>query len=162
MTLTIGNILPDASLIQMGDDGPQSLSLRDILAGRRVVLFGLPGAFTPTCSTAHLPSFMRTADQFRARGIHDIICISVNDAHVMRQWGEITGGIKAGIRFMADADSAFTTAIGMQFDAPAAGMFARSKRYSMLVEDRVLKILNLEKAPGVCELTGGETLLDQL
>ncbi len=161
MTLTIGNTLPDASLIQMTENGPEQVSLRRKLTGRKVVIFALPGAFTPTCSAAHVPSFIRTAGQLAEKGIDEIICIAVNDAFVMGEWGKITGGTQAGITFLSDADSAFTTAIGMEFDAAPVGMYARSKRYSMLVEDGVVKLLNLETDRSVCDLSGGEALLEQ-
>jgi len=162
MTLTIGNILPEATLIQMTDTGPEPVALREKLLDRNVVIFGLPGAFTPTCSAAHVPSFIGTAGQFFARGVDEIICVSVNDAYVMRQWGEATGGTAAGITFLADADSSFTGAIGMQFDAPAAGLFARSKRYSMYVVNSEVRFFNQEFAKGGCELSGGEALLAQI
>lgn len=162
MTLTIGNKLPDATLIRMGDSGPQQVPLAKILAGRKVVIFGLPGAFTPTCSTAHVPSFIRTADQFLAKGIDEIICLAVNDAYVMQQWGDATGGTAAGITFLADADGSFTAAIGMDFDAPAVGFHGRSKRYAMYVEDGKVQIFNPEAAKGGCDLSGGEALLSQI
>lgn len=162
MVISVGDTVPDATLIRMRDNGPEQVDLAARLRERKVVIFGLPGAFTPTCSSAHVPSFIRTADGFLARGVKDIICISVNDVHVMRLWGEQTGGASAGITFLADADSAFTTAIGMQFDAPVVGFFARSKRYSMLVEDGTVKLLNTEVSRGVCELSAGEVLLAQM
>ncbi len=162
MTLSVGDRLPDATLIRMGESRPEQVDLAARLRGRKVVIFGLPGAFTPNCSSAHVPSFIRTADRFFAGGVQDIICIAVNDVHVMKLWGEETGGSAAGISFLADADSAFTTAIGMQFDAPIVGFFARSKRYSMLVEDGTVKFLNTEVSRGVCELSAGEVLLAQM
>ncbi len=162
MTLEIGNILPDATLILMTDSGPKQVSLKNRLAGRKVVIFALPGAFTPTCSVAHVPSFIRNAEKLSDKGVDEIICISVNDAFVMGEWAKATGGASAGITFLADADSSFTKSVGMAFDAAPAGLFARSKRYSMLVVDGVVKILNTETAKGVCDLTGGETMLEQL
>ena len=162
MTISVGDKLPDATLIRMGESKPEQIDLTERLRGARVVIFGLPGAFTRTCSSAHVPSFIRTADQIFAKGIKDIICIAVNDVHVMKLWGAETGGTSAGISFLADADNAFTTAIGMQFDAPVVGFFARSKRYSMLVDDGTVKILNTEVSRGVCELSAGEVLLAQM
>jgi cytochrome c peroxidase len=162
MTLSVGDILPTATLLRLAESGPEQVDLAARLRDHKVVIFGLPGAFTPTCSSAHVPSFIRTADRFRAAGVSDIFCIAVNDVHVMRLWGEQTGGSAAGIAFLADADSAFTTAIGMQFDAPVVGFFARSKRYSMLVEDGTVKLLNTEVSRGVCELSAGEVLLAQM
>ncbi|MEE9388141.1 MAG: peroxiredoxin [Paracoccaceae bacterium] len=162
MTLTIGTKLPDAALILMTENGPEQVSLSEKLKDRKVIIFALPGAFTPTCSVAHVPSFIRTADKLTENGVDEIICISVNDAYVMGEWGKSTGGTAAGITFLADADSSFTTAIGMKFDAAATGLFGRSKRYSMLVENTIITTLNIETARGVCDLTGGETMLAQI
>ena len=159
--IEVGQKLPNATLTMMGPDGVQPVDLASRLKGRRVIIFGLPGAFTPTCSSAHLPSFMRTKAQFDAKGVDEIICLSVNDPHVMRAWGETSGGAAAGITFLADQASEFTKAIGMEFTAPAAGFFDRSKRYSMLVEDGVVTIFNPEIEKG-CAISGGENLLDQI
>ncbi len=160
MTISTGDRLPDATLVQMGTEGPEPVSLGDRTAGRKVVIFAVPGAFTPTCHSAHVPSFIRTKAQFAARGVDEIICISVNDPFVMHTWGEVTGATKAGITMLADAESAFTTEIGMRFDAPPAGLIARSKRYAMLVEDGVVIHLNQETSPGECGISAGEGLLD--
>lgn len=162
MTISIGDTLPDATLTRMGDQGPEPVTLSDKTAGRKIVIFAVPGAYTPTCSSAHVPSFIRTKDQFDAKGVDEIICLSVNDPFVMKAWGEATGATAAGITMLADADSSFTTAIGMNFDAPPAGLLARSTRYAMLVEDGKVTLLNTEKAPGVCELSAGEGLLDSM
>lgn len=159
--IEVGQKLPNSTLTMMGPDGLQQVDLASRLKGRRVIIFGLPGAFTPTCSSAHLPSFMRTKPQFDAKGVDEIICLSVNDPHVMRAWGETSGGAAAGITFLADHASEFTKAIGMEFTAPASGFFDRSKRYSMFVEDGVVKVFNPEVDRG-CSISGGETLLDQI
>ena len=159
--IEVGQKLPNATLTMMGPDGVQQVDLATRLKGRRVIIFGVPGAFTPTCSSAHLPSFMRTKPQFDAKGVDEIICLSVNDPHVMRAWGETSGGAAAGITFLADQASEFTKAIGMEFTAPPAGFFDRSKRYSMFVEDGVVTIFNPEIEKG-CAISGGENLLDQI
>ncbi|MFD1509213.1 peroxiredoxin [Lacimonas salitolerans] len=159
MTISTGDKLPDATLTQMGADGPQQVQLADKLAGRKVAIFAVPGAFTPTCHSAHVPSFIRTKDQFAEKGVDEIICISVNDPFVMGAWGQATGATDAGITMLGDASSDFTKSIGMDFDAPPAGLVARSKRYAMLVEDGVVKVLNTEENPGACETSGGEGLL---
>jgi cytochrome c peroxidase len=125
------------------------------------VLFAVPGAFTPTCDSAHLPSFVRTRQAFAAKGIDEILCISVNDAHVMKLWGETSGATAAGITLLADADAAFTRSIGMNFSNPAVGFHDRSRRYAMFVEDGVVTILHLDR-PGVCEVSTGEALLEEL
>lgn len=162
MTIKTGDILPDATLLQMGDNGPEQVVLSDKLKGRKVVIFGLPGAFTGMCSTAHVPSFMVSYDAFKAKGVDEIICISVNDPFVMQAWGANTGATETGITMLADAESTFTKAIGMDFSASVVGFVNRSKRYSMLVEDGVVTIFNPEIERGVCEISAGETLLAEL
>ncbi|TNF20853.1 MAG: peroxiredoxin [Rhodobacteraceae bacterium] len=162
MAISVGDTLPEATLLQLGNDGPQQVDLKAKLAGRKVVLFGLPGAYTGTCSTAHVPSFIRTKGDFDAKGVDEIICVSVNDPFVMKAWGEATGATEAGLTFLGDADGSFTRAIGMGFDAPPAGLHGRSKRFAMVVEDGVVKVLNEEASPGTCEISSGESLLDAL
>ncbi|WP_294610958.1 peroxiredoxin [Roseovarius sp.] len=159
MTISKGDKLPDATLLQLGADGPESVSLAERLAGRKVVIFAVPGAYTPTCHSAHVPSFVRTKAQFDAKGVDEIICVSVNDPFVMKNWGEATGANEAGLSMMSDPQSAFTKAIGMEFDAPPAGLYGRSKRYAMLVEDGTVSLLHAEESPGTCEVTAGESLL---
>lgn len=159
MSISTGDKLPDATLLQMGAEGPEPVALADRLAGRKVVIFAVPGAYTPTCHSAHVPSFVRTFSQFSDKGVDEIVCVSVNDPFVMGAWGEATGASAAGITMLADPSSAFTTAIGMNFDAPPAGLNARSKRYAMLVEDGTVSLLQAEENPGVCEVSAGEALL---
>lgn len=162
MTISTGDTLPQASFLQMGEDGPQSVDLAPILKDSKVVIFGLPGAYTGTCSTAHVPSFIRTIDAFKAKGVDAVICLSVNDPFVMQAWGDATGATAAGIIMAGDADASFTKAIGMTFSAPPAGLTDRSKRYAMLVDNGVVTILNAEGSPGECEISAGETLLDAM
>ncbi|MEM6938526.1 MAG: peroxiredoxin [Pseudomonadota bacterium] len=159
MTITTGETLPDATLVHMGAEGPEPVQLSEKLKGRKVVLFAVPGAYTPTCHSAHVPSFIRTKDQFDAKGVHEVICIACNDPFVMKSWGEATGAAGAGITMLADAQSEFTKAIGMDFDAPPVGLLARSKRYAMLVDDGKVTLLQTEENPGVCEVSAGEALL---
>lgn len=161
MTIAEGAKLPDATLLRMGDNGAETVKLSDRLKGRKVVIFGLPGAYTGTCSTAHVPSFIRTARAFADKGVEEIICISVNDPFVMKAWGEATGATAAGITMLGDADASFTRAIGQAFDVPHLGFFNRSKRYSALVEDGVVTKFNPEPGTG-CEISAGEYLLAQL
>lgn len=158
MAIKQGDTLPDAMFTKMTAEGPEIVNLANKTAGRKVIIFAVPGAFTPTCNSAHVPSFIRTKDQFDAKGVDEIICISVNDPHVMKTWGETTGATEAGITMLADAQSLFTTGIGMEFSAPPVGFFARSKRYAMLVNDGVITILQ-EDVPGACEVSAGEGLL---
>ena len=161
MALSVGGRMPDANLIMMGANGPETVRLSDRLNGRKVVVFALPGAFTGTCSTAHIPSFMRTADQFRAKGVDEINCISVNDPFTLKAWGDATGATKAGITHLGDADGAMTRGLGLDFTAPQLGLIGRSNRYAALVEDGVVTRLNLDK-PGECNISQGEALLETL
>ncbi len=157
--IAAGARLPEAKLLKAGPNGPETVDLAAVLAGRKVVIFGLPGAYTGTCSTAHVPSFIRTAGAFAEKGVDEIICVSVNDPFVMKAWGEATGATAAGITFLADADGSFTRAVGLAFDAPAVGLYGRSKRYALLAEDGMVKVLNLEPNAGVCDISAGEGLL---
>jgi glutaredoxin/glutathione-dependent peroxiredoxin len=159
--IEVGQKLPEASLLRIGAEGPESIQLHDRLNGRKVILFAVPGAYTPTCDSAHMPSFVRTADQFRDKGVDEIICVSVNDAHVMRYWGQSTGAVEAGITLLADPDASFARSLGLVYSNPAVGMLDRSRRYAMLVEDGVVTAFHLEQ-PGVCEVSTGEAMLAEL
>jgi glutaredoxin/glutathione-dependent peroxiredoxin len=158
MTLDVGERLPDATLVRMGNDGPELVELRDLLRDRKVVVFGLPGAFTGPCSTIHLPSFIRTADEFRARGIDAIICISVNDPFVLKAWADASGAGAAGISLLGDPDAVLTKALGMEFTAPPIGLYNRSNRYALVVEDGVITVANVDE-PATCKISVGEELL---
>lgn len=162
MAISQGENLPDASLLRIGAEGPEQVALAELTKDRKVVLFAVPGAYTPTCHSAHVPSFTRNADALKAKGVDEIICVSVNDPFVMKAWGEATGAEAAGLTLLADSEGSFTKAIGMDFDAPPAGLLGRSQRYAMLVEDGVVKVLHLEESPGVCEVSGGEAMLAAL
>ncbi|MHA6345062.1 redoxin family protein [Roseivivax sp. CAU 1761] len=162
MAIAEGDKLPGATLFRLGADGPEPVEFSDLLAGRRVVIFAVPGAYTPTCHSAHLPSFVRTRDRFAEKGVDNIFCLATNDAFVLSAWARETGADAAGIGMLSDPEAAFTRAIGMEFSAPARGMVARSKRYAMLVEDGVVRVLHEEEGPGVCETSGGESMLAAL
>ncbi len=162
MELSEGATLPQASFTALGPDGPAKIALDDKVKGRKVVIFAVPGAFTPTCHSAHVPSFIRTREGFAAKGVDEIICISVNDSFVMKAWGEATGATEAGITMLADAGAEFTRAIGMAFDAPPVGLLSRSRRYAMVVEDGTVTALSVEEGPGTCEVSAGEALLARL
>ncbi len=162
MAITEGQQLPGASLLAMGDAGPEAVALGPKLQGRKVIIFGLPGAYTGTCTSAHVPSFIRTADALRAKGVDEIICVSVNDPFVMKAWGEATGATAAGITMLGDAASEFTRAVGMNFSNPAVGFSDRSKRYALYAVDGVVKVLHAEENPGVCDRSGGESMLEAI
>ena len=162
MTIQVGDRIPSATLIQQTGDEVQNVEISERIAGKSVVLFGLPGAYTSICSAAHLPSFIRSAEAFRAKGVDEIICVSVNDARVMNKWGKDTGAEDAGIVMLADWDSELTKKLGLEFSVPAIGFKDRMTRVAMFVEDGEVKVLNFEEDHGVCNMTAGETLLDQI
>ena len=162
MSISTGDKLPAATLTRMGNEGPEEVNLSDLTAGRKVVIFAVPGAYTPTCHSAHVPSFIRTKDDLAAKGIDEVICVSVNDPFVMGTWGKDTGASDAGIAMLGDAEATFTKAIGMEFSAPPAGLIDRSKRYAMVVEDGTVTLLQEEESPGVCEVSAGEGILAAL
>ncbi|MEL6312794.1 MAG: peroxiredoxin [Pseudomonadota bacterium] len=162
MTISQGDTLPDATFIVMGESGPETVSLADKTKGRKVVLFAVPGAFTPTCHSAHVPSFIRTKEALMEKGVDEIICVAVNDPFIMQTWGEASGATEAGITMLADAEAEFTKSIGMNFSAPPVGFVDRSSRYAMLVEDGKVNLLQVDENPGTCELSAGEALLDSV
>lgn len=159
MAIEVGARLPEGQVQRMGAEGVETLDTASIFAGRRVVLFGLPGAYTGTCSTAHVPSYMRVLARLTARGVDEVVCLAVNDAHVMRAWGEATGAAAAGITMLADPSGAWTEALGQSFTHAPAGFYNRCRRFSALVEDGVVKVWMEEAGPGVCEATAGEAML---
>ena len=162
MPVIVGNRLPASTLMRMGDAGPEQITVEELTTNRKVIIFGLPGAFTSTCSTAHVPSFIRTHDKLISKGVDEIICISVNDVHVLKEWSKVTGADLAGISMWADPSSEFTTAIGMNFDVPLVGFYGRSSRYAMLVLDGVVQIFNEETSTRACDRTTGETMLETM
>jgi glutaredoxin/glutathione-dependent peroxiredoxin len=159
MALSVGERLPEAVFLEFTGDEPREVPSAELFAGT-VAVFGMPGAFSRTCTGLHMPSVVRTAEALRAEGVERIVVLAVNDPFVMAAWGESSGGTAAGIRMIADASGAFTRAIGMNFDAPPLGFHGRSRRYGMLVEDGVVVAFGLEEARGVCALSGGEALLE--
>ncbi len=161
MTISTGETLPDATLQKIGADGPEAVSVKDLTEGRKVVIFAVPGAFTPTCQSAHVPSFVRSMDALKQKGVDEVVCISVNDAFVMKSWGEATGAAEAGITMLADGMGEFTEKLGLSFDAPPVGLKGRSKRYAMMVEDGVVKVFHPETGSG-CEISGGEAMVEAL
>ena len=159
MTINVGDRLPDVQLSVVTPNGPEQVSTKDYFAGRRVALFAVPGAFTPTCSARHLPSYVEKAGELKGKGVDEIACISVNDPFVMGAWGERDGS--ADITMLADGNGAFADAVGLAMDGSKFGMGKRSQRYSMLVNDGVVEQLNVE-APGEYRASSAETLREQL
>ncbi|TWB55453.1 peroxiredoxin [Rhizobium sp. ERR 922] len=161
MTIAIGDTLPAATFKEKTADGPVEISTEQLFAGKRVVLFAVPGAFTPTCSLNHLPGFLENRDAILAKGVDDIAVVSINDWHVMGAWAQSSGGL-GKIHFLADWDGSFTKALGLEADLSAGGLGIRSKRYSMLVENGVVKTLNIEESPGQATVSGAAAMMEQL
>ncbi len=167
MAIKLGDRLPEGTLTEMIDTetpgcavGPNNFTVSQLAKGKRVVIFGLPGAFTPTCSAKHVPSYVSNHDKLKAKKVDEVWCVSVNDAFVMGAWGREQ---KAGgkVRMMADGSATFTKALGLDMDLTARGMGVRSQRYSMLVDDGVVKALNVEQ-PGKFEVSGAEAMIEKL
>lgn len=161
MTISVGDSLPEATLARMGDSGPEEVTLSALTKGRKVVIFGIPGAFSSTCDQAHMPSMIRVKDQLKDKGVEEIICIAVNDLFVTSAWGESTGASEAGIRVLSDLDGAYSKSIGLSFSVPPIGFFDRSQRYTMLVDDGKVSVLHIEDTRG-CTNSSGEALLDAI
>jgi peroxiredoxin len=161
MTISKGSRLPDAVFTTMTSEGPTQMTGAEIFDKRKVVLFAVPGAFTPTCNNKHLPGFLSHAGDFKSKGVDTIACVSVNDVFVLDAWSK-QNGASSDITFLADGNGDFTQAVGLELDASGLGMGIRSKRYSMLVEDGVVSILNVEENPGVAETSGAEAILAAL
>lgn len=159
MTIQVGDKLPDVPLTVATENGPEQTTTGEFFAGRRVALFAVPGAYTPTCSARHLPSYVDKAADIKGKGVDEIVCISVNDPFVMSAWNKSDGS--SDITMLADGNGAFAEAVGLEMDASKFGMGKRSQRYSMLVNEGVVERLNVE-APGEYRASSAETLLEQL
>lgn len=160
MTIKIGDSLPHVEFLVPGADGPEKHSTDDIFKGKKVVLFAVPGAFTPTCDAMHLPGFVIDHDALKAKGVDTIACTATNDIHVMKAWGKATAS-EGKIMMLADGNAAFAKACGLDKDLTPYNMGIRSARYSMIVDNGVVKALNVETAGGV-NVSGSETILQQL
>lgn len=160
MTIRIGDRLPAGTLYEMTADGPRPRAVDELTRARRVVIIGLPGAFTPTCSTKHIPGFIEYEPKLKAKAIDEIVCVSVNDAFVMDAWGKALGA-QGKVRMLGDGNADFARALGLDVDMSARGMGTRSRRYAMLVDDGVVKALNLDE-PGKFEVSDACTLFGQL
>ncbi len=160
MAIKVGERLPDVKLKEMSDGGPTDVSLAELSKGKRVVVFAVPGAFTPTCSAKHLPGFVREAERIRAKGVDEIVCVAVNDAFVMDAWGKAQGAT-GKVRMLADGNGEFTRAVGLELDGSKFGMGLRSQRYGMVVKDGVVEQLHVEPGPGL-NVCSAESMLAHL
>ena len=161
MTIGTGDKIPAATIKTITPDGPSDVESGKLFGGRKIVVFGVPGAFTPTCSLNHLPGFLENRETIMAKGVDEIVCVSVNDHHVMSAWAKSTGATDK-ITFIADWDAGFTKAMGLDADLSGGGLGVRSKRYSMIVDDGKVTALNVEDSPGEATLSGAAALLEQL
>ena len=159
MTVKVGDKIPDVTMKMMGEKGPQDVSTSDLFAGKKVVLFAVPGAFTPTCSAAHLPGFVVNADKIKAKGVDAIVCVSVNDAFVMAAWAKDKNAEE--ITMVGDGNGDFAEAMGLVLDGSGFGLGKRSQRYALIAEDGVITALNVEQGPAF-ELSSAEKILEAL
>lgn len=161
MTISVGDKMPEGTLMTMGAEGPAQVTSADLFGGKTVVLFGLPGAFTPTCSAKHLPGYIENAAGLKAGGVDTIACMSVNDAFVMAAWGKDQGTGDA-VMMLADGSAEYTKAMGLELDLSARGMGLRATRFSLLVEDGTVKAVNVEASPAEADASGAENMLASL
>ena len=159
MKISVGQKMPNSTLSYFGPDGVSQIELIDLIKGKKVVIFALPGAFTNTCSSKHLHGFIEKSARIKKEGVDEIICISVNDPFVMSKWGETTGAIDVGIKMLADPASDFTKSIGTEFTVPPIGFFNRSKRCAFIVENQKIVYAYLDDASGVVTGSSAEAIL---
>ena len=160
MTIQVGDKLPSIDVQYKTEDGVQTINTDELFAGKKVVVFALPGAFTPTCSASHLPGYVVNSDKLFDKGVDRIVCLSVNDAHVMQAWGE-DQNVEDRVMMIADGNADFSRAVGLEVDLSAGGMGIRSQRYAMVVNDGVVELLNVE-APREFKISDAETILNSL
>lgn len=159
MSINIGDKIPSSTLQTMGEKGPTDISTDDIFSGKKVLLFAVPGAFTPGCSLTHLPGYVVNADKIKAKGVDTIACMSVNDAFVMGAWGEAQNA--EAILMLGDGNADFTSALGLELDGRSFGMGTRSQRFAMIVDDGTVTQLNVEPGAGV-DVSSAETMMELL
>ena len=160
MTIQVGDTLPSINLMTMTTEGPKPISMTEISSGKKVVLFAVPGAFTPTCSAQHLPGFIEHNKELRDKGIDVVACVSVNDPFVMNAWGE-DRKVGEEVLMLSDGNGEFTAAIGLEMDGSGFGLGTRSQRYAMIIDDGVVSSLNVEPGPGI-DISSAEKILEQL
>ena len=162
MTIVVGNKLPNAPILRVTDSEIETVDLNDVFASRRVAIFGMPGAFTSTCSRAHLPNIISQKEQLMDAGLDEIAILTVNDSFVLRAWGRASGAYEAGLTLLGDAGSAFTKAVGLNFTVPATGFYDRSQRYALVVNDGVVEHFLLEETRSEITTSSADALLKAL
>lgn len=161
MAIKVGDRLPAVNLKQLTSDGIQDVAISALTSGKKVVLFAVPGAFTPTCSEQHLPGFLENAEAFRAKGVDSIICVAVNDPFVLNAWDK-ANNVGGRVQILSDGNAEFTKALGLELDGSGFGLGLRSQRYAMVVEDGVVRALNVEEVPTQAETSSARALLEAL
>lgn len=161
MAIKVGDKLPNVTLRRLGDGGIEEVSTADLTNGKKVVLFAVPGAFTPTCSEQHLPGFKQHAGEIKAKGVDDIICVTVNDPFVVAEWNRAMGA-SGKVDVLSDGNAEFTKAVGLEFDASAVGLGTRSQRYAMIVDDGVVRTLLVEDVPSQADISSANAILEAL
>ena len=161
MAISVGDQLPEADVFVLGAEGPEAQAAAALFKGKKCVLFAVPGAFTPSCHNDHLPGYIRAADDLKGKGIDEIYCLAVNDAFVMKAWSDALGAAPAVV-VLADGNGSFSEALGLTFDGAGVGLGSRSQRYSMLVEDGVVKALHVEESPGTVDVSAADKMLAAL
>jgi peroxiredoxin len=161
MVIAVGDRLPEASFTVMTSTGAATQTTSEIFSGKKIVLFAVPGAFTPTCHGNHLPGFLENISAFKAKGVDEVICTAVNDIFVLSAWANATGA-EGKITFLSDGSANFAKALGLEFDGSGRNLGIRSQRYAMLVEDGVVKKLNVEDVPGKAEISSAKALLESI
>ena len=161
MTIQVGDKIPAATLKHMTPEGPKDITTDELFRGKKVALFAVPGAFTPACSQRHLPGYVDKAADIKAKGVDEIVCVAVNDVFVMTAWGKEQRA-EGKVQMLADGSGDFARALGLDLDLTKNGLGTRSKRYSMLVDNGVVKLLNVEQQPGQVEGSGAEAMLRAL
>ena len=157
-----GQTLPDAKLMEMTPEGPTQVATKDLFGGKTVAIFGVPGAFTPTCNNQHLPTFVSRIGDLKTKGVDEVICLSVNDPFVMGIWGETSGAKAVGIRMIGDPSGEFVKALGLDFTADVVGLFGRSQRFAAVVKDGKVDWLAVEGSPGEAEATTADAMIGHL
>lgn len=160
MPIKVGDTMPSGTLTVATDEGPQKVSAEQFFKGKKVVLFSVPGAFTPTCDAKHLPGFVERAEEFRGKGVDTIACIAVNDPFVMKAWGK-SQGCDGKVQMIADGNAEYTKALGLEMDATGFGMGIRGQRFALIVDDGVVKSVNVEQK-GEFKVSSAESVLEQL
>ncbi len=160
MAITVGDTIPSVTLKHLTDNGMQEVNTSDLFKGKKVVLFSVPGAFTPTCSAKHLPGFVQQADAIKAKGVQEIVCLAVNDPFVMRAWGE-KGGVEGKVFLLPDGNAAFTEALGLTMDGSGYGLGKRGQRFALVAEDGKVTHLAVEE-PGKFEVSSAEAVIEKL